>query len=294
MAILLFGATGMVGQAITAEAGRRGRQIVGVSRHGPDRAVDLATAESLRDLVAATRPELVVNAAAMIGLEACERDPALAYAVNARAVALMSDACEDAGVRLVHVSTDHYFTGDGDRAHAETDPVTLVNVYARTKHAGETFAALAPEALVLRTNVTGLRGWPGKPTFAEWALDVVARHAPMRLYDDFYTSTIDAESFASALFDLADAGATGLLNVAASSVASKRHFVHGLAHAMGVTLDWDEAASVRSLMPPRAESLGLDVGLAERTLGRALPGTAEVCRALAAIWNQQCDMRQAS
>ncbi len=295
MTILLFGGTGMLGQAIAAEAARRGRRVIAVSRRGPDRRIDLAAAGSLRDLFARPRPSLVINAAALTRLDACEGDPGLAYAVNARAVALMSEECRAASVPLVQISTDHFYTGDGGRPHAESEPVTLVNEYARTKFAAEAFAERAPGALVVRTNIAGLRGWAGEPTFAEWAFDALTRRKPLDLFYDFHTSTIDTTSFSSALFDLVEAGATGTFNLAARTVASKRRFVCMLAAALGVNLDWDQGTSVRRLPTPRAESLGLDVGKAERVLGRALPDTAQVCRNLVLQWeNERCATLRAS
>ncbi len=294
MAILLFGATGMLGQAIAAEARRRGHALVGVSRHGPDRAVDLADGDAVGALMHQVRPDLVVNAAAIASVASCERDPGLAYRVNAAAVAVMGEQCRAAGIPFVHISTDHFFTGDGAARHGEGAPVTLLNEYARGKYIAEGFALVAPRALVLRTNVTGLRGRTGDPTFAEWALDALQRRAPLRLFGDFFTSTIDAPSLAAAMFDLVERRAQGLVNVGARTVASKRDFVHELARALGIRLDWDEPASVLGLASPRAESLGLDSAKAERLLGYALPDTGLVCRNLVSHWKQQCAIPLAS
>lgn len=173
--------------------------------------------------------------------------------------------------------------------------MTLVNEYARTKFAGEAFAARAPGALVVRTNIAGLRGWAGEPTFAEWAFDALTRRKPLELFYDFHTSTIDTTSFSTALFDLVEAGATGTINLAARTVTSKRDFMRRLAAALGITLDWDHGTSVRRLPTPRAESLGLDVSKAERVLGRLLPDTDEVCRNLVLQWEmERCATLRAS
>jgi dTDP-4-dehydrorhamnose reductase len=287
MATLLFGTTGMVGQALSAELARRGRGVIGVSRQPGRWALDLAAVHSLDRFIATAAPDLVVNAAAITALEACEADPGLAYRVNARAAALIGDACGKAGVPFVHVSTDHFFTGGGARKHGEEAPVTLVNEYARTKYAAECFLRRSPGALVVRTNVTGRRGWPGQPTFAEWAIDALMGRAPLRLFEDYFTSTIDAPSLARAVLDLADAGARGLFNVASRTVSSKRHFVRTLARALDVTLDWDEPASVAELPLRRAESLGLDVVKAETVLGRPLPDEEEACRNLVVEWKDE-------
>jgi dTDP-4-dehydrorhamnose reductase len=285
--ILLFGATGMVGQAIAAEAGRRRFALVGAARRDAHQAVDLARPAGVAALLDALRPAIVVNAAAIASIEACERNPDEAARVNAQVVAVMGAYCRVAVVPLVHISTDHFFTGDGPRAHDEREPVRLVNHYARTKYAAEGMALAAPGALVLRTNVTGLRHWRERPTFAEWAIEALIDRAPIRLFDDYWCSTIDAPSLARALFDLVEKGASGVINVGARTVATKRQFVRGIARALGVRLDWDEGASVRTLGVPRAESAGLDVSKAERLLGYTLPDTEAVCRNLVAKWEEE-------
>lgn len=280
MVAVIFGATGLLGQALLAEGGRRNITVVGAARKDADHAVDLSNARQVVDFVAAIAPTLIVNAAANTDLDACERDPASAHHVNAQAVATLAEQCRKMGVRFVQVSTDHFFTGDGAKRHAEAAPVTLVNQYARSKYVGEEFARALDNSLVLRTNITGFRGWPGKPTFAEWAVDMLANRRPLKLFTDYYTSTIDAAAFSRLLFDLIEVGATGLVNLASRTVSSKQQFVSRLANAMGVHLDWAESASVRDLPIPRAESAGLDVGKAERLLGHALPTLDEVCEAL--------------
>jgi dTDP-4-dehydrorhamnose reductase len=189
----------------------------------------------------------------------------------------------DRRARFVHVSADHFFSGDAASAHDERAPVRLVNEYARTKFAAEGLALAAPGALVLRTNVTGFRGWKGQPTFAEWAIDAIESRAPLTLFDDYYTSTLDSETLARATFDLIERDAAGLLNVASSQVASKLEFMHELARALGTPLPSFQRGSVRTLRTRRAESLGLDVRRAEAILQRPLPSLREVCDALVAL-----------
>jgi dTDP-4-dehydrorhamnose reductase len=280
MVTLVFGATGLLGQALVAEGRRRGTRLVGAARKNTDYAIDLTDAQQIASLIAAATPTLIINAAANTNLDSCERDPDGAYLVNARAVVVMAEQCRAVGARFVQISTDHFFVGDGAKRHSESVPVTLVNEYARTKYAGEEFALALAGSLVLRTNITGFRGWIGQPTFVEWAIDALVNRRPLKLFDDFYTSTIDVVDFSRLLFDLVDAEATGLLNLASRTVSSKRQFVQTLATALGVHLDWAEGASVRDLPVPRAESAGLDVSKAERLLGHSLPTLDDVCHAL--------------
>lgn len=278
--LLVLGATGLLGQAMLAQAGDRGWSGTGAARSGSDHDVDVTDLSTLAELIRAVSPSLIVNCVALTDLAACEGQPGDAYVVNARVPALLADLALELGIGLVQISSDHYFTGDGAAAHSETARVRLLNEYARTKYAGEAFALTAPSALVVRTNIVGLRGWPGRPTFAEWALDALERAHPVSLFDDFYTSSMHSHACAAAILDLVQYRASGLLNVACAQVASKREFVQALASAAGLELAAARAGSVRELQPRRAESLGLDVGRAERLLGRRLPGLQDTVRAI--------------
>jgi dTDP-4-dehydrorhamnose reductase len=232
--------------------------------------------------VRAHAPSAIINCAALTDLAACEERPGDAYAINARLPALLAELSIERDLGFVHISSDHYFTGEGAARHDESAGVRLLNEYARTKYAGEAFALAAPAALVVRTNIVGLRGWPGRPTFAEWALQALQDSRPISLYDDFFTSSMHARACAAAVLDLLARGVMGLLNVASSQVSSKREFVAALAAAAGLDLALAGTGSVRELSPRRAESLGLDVSRAQELLGRRLPGLDETVRAILA------------
>lgn len=276
--LLVLGAAGMLGQAVMAEAAKRGLDAAGPSHAELDMTDDAALAACFAKL----KPNLVINAAAIADVGACEADPLTAWRVNARAVAVLADLCRSSGARLVQVSTEHYFAGDGDGRHAEDAPVTLLNDYARTKFAGEAFALTCPKALVARVNIVGIRG-RGNPSFAEWALDVIAHDREAVLYEDAFVSCIDVWTCARALFDLAEKDASGILNLASREVFSKKAFVESLAAQLGRPLTKTRTGSVRSGSGARrADSQGLDVSVAEGLLGYRLPTLTDVTARLAA------------
>jgi dTDP-4-dehydrorhamnose reductase len=200
--------------------------------------------------------------------------------LNARIPGQLALLARALDTKLVQISTDHYFTGDRSIAHPEDAEVTLLNEYARSKYAGERLALTVASALVVRTNFVGLRRWPERPSFAEWAIEAVQSERPIVLFDDFFTSSMPARACAAATLDLLDIGVTGLINVASSQVASKREFVLALAGEMHVHLAQVRSGSVRELLPRRAESLGLDVTRAQRLLDRRLPDLAATISAI--------------
>jgi dTDP-4-dehydrorhamnose reductase len=278
--LLVLGSTGTLGQAMLAQARAREWSCCGAARSDAESSVDVTDLAALEALLDEVRPSVVVNCAAITNLADCEERPAFAYAVNARVPGWLAELSLDRGIDFVQVSSDHFFTGDGAATHDEKARVRLVNEYARTKYAGEVFALTAPTTLAVRTNLVGLRRWPGRPNFAEWALDAVENDRPLPLFEDFFTSSMHSRACSTAILDLIQMRARGLVNIASSQVVSKRAFVQALARALGVELSRVSTASVRGLTPRRAESLGLDVRRAESLLGRRLPDLHDTVRAV--------------
>ena len=285
--VVILGGSGLLGQALLAACARRGRAAVGVSRRtGVDLAA-LATVDALAGHLDPLQPSLLINAAAITDLEQCERDPAVAGWLHARLPALLAGWAQRSGTPWVQVSTDHYFSGNENRLHDEAAPVTLLNEYARGKYAGESAALASAQALVVRTNIVGRRGWPGQPSFAEWAVQALQGPAPVSAYTDAWASSLEAGQCANALLDLSERGARGLLNVGARESISKADFIAGLADALGLPAGKLQRQPRPQGGLPRANSLGLDVRRAEALLGRQLPGSSAVAAALALVFKEQ-------
>lgn len=279
MKAVVLGSTGLLGQAMVRELSARGHQPIGVARRAAAVSADISNDKELVEALDRERPDLVVNCAALVDIEACERDPGTAWKINARPLSFLAQWAVRHDCPLLHVSTDHYYTEGGSLGHRETDPVVLLNEYARTKYAAEAFALTAPQALTLRTSIVGLRGWPVK-TFAEWAIEAVEEDRAISLFADSYTSSIDVETFAAKALDLAQLGCRGIYNLGSREVVSKEAFIREIAAQLGCPLSKATVGSVGQLATRRATSLGLDVRRAEEKLGSPLPTLAEVVRSI--------------
>lgn len=114
---------------------------------------DLTDLRALERALRAARPAVIVNAAAYTAVDRAEAEPALAWSINAEAPALMARVASEFDIPLIHVSTDYVFRGDGNRAWRATDAVDPINVYGRTKLAGEiAVTSLCRRSWVLRTS----------------------------------------------------------------------------------------------------------------------------------------------
>jgi dTDP-4-dehydrorhamnose reductase len=97
-------------------------------------------------------PGIVVNAAAYTAVDAAETDQAAAYRANRDGPAILARLCAEAGIPLIHISTDYVFDGAKPTPYVESDPVAPQGVYGASKLAGEQAVLLSgAQAIILRT-----------------------------------------------------------------------------------------------------------------------------------------------
>ncbi|MDH0289121.1 dTDP-4-dehydrorhamnose reductase [Pseudomonas sp. GD04087] len=130
--ILILGANGQVGWELQRSLAPLGRLLVCDRQRG-----DLEDLDGLRAMILQQRPAIIVNAAAYTAVDKAESDPERAQQVNAAAVGLLAKLAGELDAWLVHYSTDYVFDGQGDRPFREDHPTAPLNVYGRTKLAGE-------------------------------------------------------------------------------------------------------------------------------------------------------------
>ncbi|UOD50362.1 dTDP-4-dehydrorhamnose reductase [Orrella daihaiensis] len=150
--VLLLGANGQVGRA-WSEARCGVNMVAATDRAGLDLADLESLGETLFDLVQASRPNVIVNAAAYTAVDRAEDEEPLAYAVNALAPGIIASVAANLGLPLVHYSTDYVFDGHGDAPFVETDAPAPLSAYGRSKLAGErAVQAAGGKHLILRTS----------------------------------------------------------------------------------------------------------------------------------------------
>jgi dTDP-4-dehydrorhamnose reductase len=148
MKVLLFGKDGQVGRALAATlAGRSDLVALGRAE------ADFEQPEGLAGIVAAHRPDVVINAAAYTAVDKAESEPDRAHRINAEAVGRIAAATRAIGAWLIHYSTDYVYDGTKIGAYVETDPPAPLSTYGRTKHLGDVAVARAGgRHLILRVS----------------------------------------------------------------------------------------------------------------------------------------------
>ena len=189
MKVIVAGGQGQLGRALA----RRGALALGRSE------LDVTDAAAVRARLARERPEVVINAAAYTAVDRAETEADAAFAVNATGARAIAQACADAEVRLLHVSTDHVFDGRSARPYREDDPADPLGVYGASKLAGEA-AVRAAGGVVVRTS--WLFGAGGTGFVASIARAAIEQEV-VRVVADQHGCPTFADDFAGALLALA-------------------------------------------------------------------------------------------
>lgn len=153
--ILLTGKNGQVGWELQRALAALG-EVITMDRHG----MDIANPDSTRDVIREIKPALIVNAAAYTAVDKAESEPDLAIAINGIAPGILAEEAKRLGAAIVHYSTDYVFDGTKEGPYTEDDTPNPLNVYGKTKLAGErAIQAVGIPHIIFRTSwVYGARG----------------------------------------------------------------------------------------------------------------------------------------
>lgn len=177
--------------------------------------------------------DTIVHTAGLTNVEICEASPNLAYKLNVSLAENVAQAAHALGLKLVHISTDHLFSGDNSFSSEEALPDPL-NVYGKTKAEAELRVMSAcPSALVVRTNFYGW-GTKYRQSFSDFVIRSLRAKDPIALFDDVYFTPIIINDLVRVTHQLIDLGARGIFNIVGNDRVSKKVFGELLADKFGL------------------------------------------------------------
>ncbi|SEP09257.1 dTDP-4-dehydrorhamnose reductase [Salinihabitans flavidus] len=148
MKLLVFGHSGQVATELRALAGPD-LEVEALNRE----VADLCAPEACAAIVAGTKADAVIVAAAYTAVDRAEEEEPLAAVINGAAPGAMARAAAARDLPFLHVSTDYVFDGRGAAAHRPDDPAAPINAYGRTKLTGEeAVRAAGGRHAILRTS----------------------------------------------------------------------------------------------------------------------------------------------
>lgn len=140
MKVLVTGVKGQLGYDVMNELAKRGMTGIGVDVDD----MDITDAAACRKVITEAGPDVVIHCAAYTAVDAAEENEALCRKVNGEGTRNIAEVCRDLDIKMMYISTDYVFNGQGERPWEPDDPREPLNAYGRSKYEGE----LAVEELV--------------------------------------------------------------------------------------------------------------------------------------------------
>lgn len=252
MRVLVTGAGGMLGSALVQVARESSWDVVPAYRTRPRSLppgieVDLTQAGAAAAL-RASRPDLVVNCAAITDVDWCEKHPEETRLVNADVPARLAQLTAEADIPLIQISTDSVF--DGRRGnYSELDAPNPLNIYAAAKLDAETAVLSASDRhLVVRTNLFGVAPAHAlRLGLASWLIQQLANGRPVRGFRDALFSPLYVGDLSRLVLRAARIPLAGLFHLGSSASISKLDFAFLLADRLDLDRSLIYAASMADL-----------------------------------------------
>jgi dTDP-4-dehydrorhamnose reductase len=213
MRIFVTGASGQLGSEMPRAFA--GHEIIPGIR--PD--FDLTDEHSVRTVIDAAQPDLIIHPGAYTDVDGCERDPEHAYRTNALGTRYVALAAHAAGVPLVALSTDYVFDGTKGAPYLEWDDPRPLSVYGRSKLAGEREAlTLHDRCYVVRTSwVYSSRG----RNFVKTMLRLAGERPRLTVVDDEVSAPTLAADLADAIRRLVERRVYGIYHLSNAGSCSR-------------------------------------------------------------------------
>lgn len=196
--MLITGANGQLGRELT-EQGQS--EACGVQAP-PEDDLDITDQASIERIMILCQPDVVINTAAYTQVDKAETEERLAFEVNKEGCANLARICAARKIPLIHISTDYVFNGLKGAPYLESDPISPMGVYGRSKAGGEIeIRSRLTEHIIVRTS--WLYGRYGH-NFVKTMLRLGTSRDEIRVVSDQYGSPTNAADLARAILILAD------------------------------------------------------------------------------------------
>lgn len=152
--ILVTGCNGQLGRAVNREYAGEAVEMINTDVVEGDGilALDITNIEEVMKLITEQKPDVIINCAAHTNVDKCETEWDLAYRINAIGPRNLSIAANAVGAKMIQISTDYVFSGNGTQPITEFDTPAPKSAYGKTKYEGENFVKeFVKEHFIIRT-----------------------------------------------------------------------------------------------------------------------------------------------
>jgi len=191
--------------------------------------LDITHFDKVKEYVRRNSPDLIINTAAFLQVDECEKEPQKSFLVNTIAVKNLAEICKEKDIPLVHISTDFVFGLDEKRRipYIEEDLPGPVNIYGISKLAGEycILYTLKKYFIIRPANFFGIAGPKGKKeNFVEMMLRLAKEKGEIKVKNDVFTTLTYTKELAEVIAELIKTNEYGIYHITSQGECSWYEF----------------------------------------------------------------------
>ena len=266
MKLLVTGAGGGLGSQFLELAARDYPEweCVGVTRE----LAELLSPADIKVVISDFKPDYILHAAAMTAVDLCETEPDLAYNINVKGTRSVVEAAEDAGSRVVFISSDYVYNGNKSEPYHEEDHTGPISVYGKTKLEAEHIVDRMIDSTIIRTS--WLYGKTGK-NFVKTMRELVEKRNKIEVVTDQVGGPTYYLDLCGAIASLIDKGTTGLFHVANAGQCTWFGFAKAIFKEKNIDVELVPVTSPHLKRPaPRPSNSRLDCSRYEEATGNKM------------------------
>jgi dTDP-4-dehydrorhamnose reductase len=233
MKILITGANGLLGQAITSIFSREtDYELILTSveekaylDYGYNyQVLDITKKENVKNIIGFYTPDVIINCAAFTDVDKCETERELSWKINVDGLKNIIIAARKNESKIIHYSTDYIFDGKNGPYTEESVP-NPISFYGREKLASENALVTSDvQFAIIRTLVLYGIGNNVKPNFALWMIDSLRNNNPVNIVTDQISNVTIIDDLAYGTLKIIEKNCTGVYNIAGSDILSRYEF----------------------------------------------------------------------
>lgn len=233
---------------------------------------DLTQRDAIRKQVESFSPDWIINCAAYTAVDQAEDEREACWNMNVNAVDNIAYAARKANSRVLHISSDYIFNGQGG-PYTEEDTPDPIGFYGKSKLAAENVLRGAPiAAAIIRTMVLYGPTENNRPDFVKWLIQTLDKGQEVKIVDDQIGNATLNDNLADAIWEIIGQEFTGLVNVAGREIGSRLDFAYQIADIF--ELDSNLISPIKTLdlqqKAPRPLNSGFYLDKAQNELGLEL------------------------
>lgn len=234
--IFIVGSSGFLGSEIVKQLKKiKNIKILYLRRNSKFK--DFTDKKNIKNILGKLTPNIVINCAAMIDVDKCEKDKKDCKKTNVDLVKNLSEYSILKKIYLVHISTDQIYNAPGKKFSKESK-VKILNYYSKTKFIAEKYVNAA-EGLVLRVNFFG-KNIKRKKGFVNWLMKMNRESKKINLFDNIYFNPLHVSTLARIIIKILYLKKYGVYNLGSLDNITKYEFAKKISQALNLKLNYNK------------------------------------------------------